>query len=492
METDSNIASKSLITWNSTKKSANEQSVDNGNSNPPSILPAPNTRKKSGNILKSAVDMFQFRKARPAGGSVGDKESSSTNSPMDHDEKMRNNEADGVATFGPQEPVDALPKTFNTLAEGRMPSTTSPEPTVNPMYDSLNRVQDGFAANESGGCDFIDERYSPAGQGGDPLELHPQRDLPPAITLAEPPLHVDEARLNNKLNLSSRSRSGATTPVDWEFKRPQMGPRAQSTSSTACGKKSPTSGADSPTWRDTRPASEVTVSRSATIKAVNTIRPRPSSDISAVSSSVSLRNSPQSSVDGFGQEASQPVSILRSDTPSYTPPPHSITDSPSVSFVGGTPRISISSTSSQGESAKDQARARRFTSTSQENIRNSLPVHNPKVTRPRSSTLFSSPPVWLASATLASPDKKRSTLMRRLSAGLIGTLDEKDKRSFQTSPQELSSHAPDYFGEPETDRATSVAPKIPDRDPGETTVVWMARLSEVVKRTEIAAVLASK
>lgn len=271
-----------------------------------------------------------------------------------------------------------------------------------------------------------------------------------------------------------------------------MGPRAQSTISTTCSTNSPTSGIDSPSWHGARPMSEVSVSRSTTIKAVNMIRPRPSSDISAASLSSSLRNSPQSSVDGFGQEASQPVSILRSDTPAYTPPPHSITDSPSVSFVGGTPRISISSTSSQGEPAKDQARARRFASTSQENIRNSLPVHNPKVTRPRSSTLFSSPPVWLASATLAGTDKKRSTLMRRLSAGLIGPLDEKDKRSFQTSPQEISSPAPDYFGDPETDRATTVAPRIPDRNPGETTEVWMARLSEVVKRTEIAAVLASK
>lgn len=493
MEADSNTASKPLITWNSTKKLVNEQSMDNGNSNPSYILPAPNTRKKSGNILKSAVDIFQFRKTRPTGGSDGGKESPLATLQTDHnDQEVRDNETGDITAYGSCGPVDALPDSPNVLAEGRMSSRTPSEATDNLLYDPSKRLQGGSSKDKSGGGDFIDGQYSPAGQGSDPVELRPQHDLSPATTLAEPSLHVDEARLTNKLSLSSRSRSGTTTPVDWEFKRPQMGPRAQSTISTTCSTNSPTSGIDSPSWHGARPMSEVSVSRSTTIKAVNMIRPRPSSDISAASLSSSLRNSPQSSVDGFGQEASQPVSILRSDTPAYTPPPHSITDSPSVSFVGGTPRISISSTSSQGEPAKDQARARRFASTSQENIRNSLPVHNPKVTRPRSSTLFSSPPVWLASATLAGTDKKRSTLMRRLSAGLIGPLDEKDKRSFQTSPQEISSPAPDYFGDPETDRATTVAPRIPDRNPGETTEVWMARLSEVVKRTEIAAVLASK
>jgi hypothetical protein len=481
---------KPLITWNATKQLDNENTSNSGNVTPSPSPPIPTTRKKSGNILKSAVDMFQFRKTRPSGDSNSGKEiSSDTNA---QEESQGSSPIVDVTKEASSERVHAVPEAPHIWPEVQVNTGTASTISENAPDDPLQRLQAGYPDGKSDSKDDTHESHGGSGQGIKIVASSSQPDSAPAATPAEPTGQVDDIRIPQRPTSNSRSRSGTTTPADWEFKRPHIGPRAQSTSSSTYGERPSSSGTNSSSWQSGGPISGASVSRSTTIRAVNMIRPRPTSDISAVSMSSSLRNSPQSSVDGFGQDFSQPVSILRSETPVSTPPSQSVIDSPSVSFVGGTPRISISSTSSQADSAKDQARAQRFASASQENVRNSLPVHNPKASRPRSSTLFSSPPVWLTSATLASPEKKRSTLMRRLSAGLIGPLDEKDKLRFQASPQELHTNEPDYFGEVEANTPLGMTSKIPDRDPGETTELWMARLSDVVKRTEIATVLASR
>lgn len=486
-EADGNPVTKPLITWNTPKQSVKERDRDNDAPLPVPLIPT--TRKQSGNLLKSAVDIFQFRKTRPSS-----EPNSGQGSPSDHNEQDGSHEtsvAVDVANEAPSVSVGPLPAP-HALGEEQVKARASSTILQRPLDNPLERLRDGDINDRFDSDGGPAEVWSRIGHSVKTVESRSQRDAPPFSALAESTLQIEESHMPQKPTSNSRPRSGTTTPSDWEFKRPQIGSRAQSTSSSTYGDRPSSSGSNSPAWLSGGPNNGISVSRSTTIRAVNMIRPRPTSDISAISMVSSSRNSPQSSVDGFGQEYSQPVSILRSGTPVSTPPSHSAFDSPSVSFVGQTPRISISSTSSHADSAKDQARARRFTSTSQENVRNSLPAHHPKASRPRSSTLFSSPPVWLASASLASPEKKRSTLIRRLSAGLIAPLDEKDDPRFQTSPQELQKHQSDYFGEPDSRSSVNVTPTIPDRYPEETTELWMARLTEVVKRTEIAAVLASK
>ncbi|KAI5452190.1 hypothetical protein NCC49_001125 [Naganishia albida] len=323
-EADGNPVTKPLITWNTPKQSVKERDRDNDAPLPVPLIPT--TRKQSGNLLKSAVDIFQFRKTRPSS-----EPNSGQGSPSDHNEQDGSHEtsvAVDVANEAPSVSVGPLPAP-HALGEEQVKARASSTILQRPLDNPLERLRYGDINDRFDSDGGPAEVWSRIGHSVKTVESRSQRDAPPFSALAESTLQIEESHMSQKPTSNSRARSGTTTPSDWEFKRPQIGSRAQST-------------------------------------------------------------------------------------------------------------------------------------------------------------------IWLASASLASPEKKRSTLIRRLSAGLIAPLDEKDDPRFQTSPQELQKHQSDYFGEPDSRSSVNVTPTIPDRYPEETTELWMARLTEVVKRTEIAAVLASK
>ena len=189
------------------------------------------------------------------------------------------------------------------------------------------------------------------------------------------------------------------------------------------------------------------------------------------------------------------MSILRPRL-SARPATAQVVASPTVSFVGGTPRMSISSTTSEAESGKGLSRPRGYTSVSQDNIHNalSLPTPHIKSSRPRSSTLFSTTPGWLAVGTMSSPEKKRTSVMRRLSAGLIGSLEENKRLPFQTSVQDPNASGPDYFGS--SDPVHPLIPElprdVPTRQPEATIEEWLTQISQILPRSSLASFLASK
>lgn len=484
-----------LFTWTASKST---ELVLPHEETAPDNLP----KKKGNTLLKTAADLLSFRKPRRTSSADASKNGVSTASPADSEPQemwaieLADRADSGTvspgglsAGAGDTESPSPLRVSDDSIVE--TPSALEyPSDTMDIGAGAFpERVQglhsEDFPDKASIACDL-------SKKGNDDLESGTSSFIPPALIASEPSVRADDSLTGpvcRKPSPALRSKSGITTPVSWVFKRPQLAPRAQSANSTTSGSSSQAQDTDYPaphshrSWRD-----DDAISRSNTIRATK--------GPSLTSSAASLRSenptsvqSRRDSIDDLDFEPSQPISILRADLSR----PHLPMGSPSVSFGGETPRISISSTSSRGGSSINQTRSRRYTSTSQENINNSLPVHGLKSSRPRSSTLFSTAPVWLAPISGVAPDKKRASLMRRLSGGLMGNTEDIDRRQSQrSSPQDRTPTEPESLDDAASGHTSSPPIKVPTREPEEATPEWLARISEVVDRPKMAAFLASK
>lgn len=480
-----------LFTWSAAKGSNSVQS-----SEPAIAVTVP--KKKGNNLLKTAVDLLQIRKPRRTSSTEAEagKNDAVTPSPSGSEQQdmwtieLADTVASGLASprlpAGGSSDIDS-PSHISTLDQTaelgppRQDSSEDNDLASNvPLQktESLHEVEQPVATGTASAFKTDDSN--------DTASERP--DLPPAICSSTgTSQHLDgllPGSESRKPNLTSRSKSGIATPLDWVFKRPLLGPRAQSANSTPEAE-----------WSGSSPMRSAgdSISRSTTIRAVDRVSPRPSSGTSTPSESPSLSQSRQDSIDGYGFEPSHPISILRADPPHHSPSSHSALGSPSVSFGGDTPRVSISSSSSRADSALNHTRSRRYTSISQENIVNSLPFHGVKTSRPRSSTLFSTAPVWLAPSFGTGNDKKRASLMRRLSGGLIGNPDDSQRRSSPRTPsQERVSGVNDNSADGAEGNVISLPGQESFRQSEETTQEWIGRISELVGRPNSAAFLASK
>lgn len=489
-----------LFTWSASKPTELVQA---------SAEPVPLTvaRKKGNNLLKTAAEFLQFRKPRRTSSTEAEKNGVSTPSPSDTEQQdigtvevavTANSAAVSRGSLGGRaddiRTASQVCSPSGSITESRSASE-DPSDTVGLAFSTSperthSNHQEGWSDQASTAS------QDPIEENGD-LQGAKLNLPPPTFGAAEISSRLDESLSGHdcgKSNPALRSKSGMTTPVNWVFKRPQLVPRAQSANSVPGGSSSHTSETDLSDPHSSRSRRNGdSLSRSNTIKAAITGTARPSSTASVPSESPSTSHPRHDSFDGLGFEPSQPISILRADLPYQPPFSHSALGSPSVSFGGETPRISISSSSSRADSAINQTRSRRYTSTSQENVIHSLPFHGVKSSRPRSSTLFSSAPVWLAPISGAAPDKKRASLMRRLSGGLIGNSDTNERRQSQrTFSQDQIAPELESTSDTGQDNTLSPASKATSCEPGETTQEWMARISEVVDRPKMAAFLASK
>lgn len=479
-----------LFTWSAAKGSNSVQS-----SEPAIAVTMP--KKKGNNLLKTAVDLLQFRKSRRTSSTEAEagKNDAATPSPSGSEQDtwtidLADTVASGLASprllaggsSGINTPshISTLDQAAELCPPRQDPSGDNDLASNVPLQktESLHEFEQPVATGTASAFKTDDSNGTAS----------ERPDLPPAIFSSTGTFqHLDGSlpgSESRKPNLTSRSKSGITMPLDWVFKRPLLGPRAQSANSTPEAEwlgSSPMRGAGD------------SISRSTTIRAVNRGSPRPPSGTSTPSESPSLSQSRQDSIDGYGFEPSLPISILRADPPHHSPSSYSALGSPSVSFGGDTPRVSISSSSSRADSALNHTRSRRYTSVSQENINNSLPFHGVKISRPRSSTLFSTAPVWLAPSFGTGNDKKRASLMRRLSGGLIGNPDDSQGQSSPRTPsQERVSGISDNCAGGAEGNVMSLAGQESFRQSEETTQEWIGRISELVGRPNSAAFLASK
>jgi hypothetical protein len=481
-----------LFTWNASKN--NELALPHEEA-PQVIMP----KRKGNTLLKTAADLLQFRKPRRTSSTDASKNCVSTTSPADSEQQemwaieMADSADSGAVSprvlavgAGETESPSLLCASSDAVVE--TPSALEHPPDT--MEIAANTLPVRVEGSRQEECrDKMGIAHDLPNKDSGDLEDDTSNFPPP--TAFEPSFRADGSASSpqyRKPSPASRSKSGIATPVSWVFKRPQLAPRAQSASSTTSGSSSPAVATDYPvphshrSWKD-----DDSISRSNTIRAT-----KGSSLISSAASRSEQPSRPQSrqhSIDGLDFEPSQPISILRAD---LSRPPLPL-GSPSVSFGGETPRISISSTSSRGDSAINQTRSRRYTSTSQENIVNSLPIHGLKSSRPRSSTLFSTAPVWLAPIAGTGSDKKRASLMRRLSGGLIGNSEDNDRRQTpRSSPQDRTPAELESLDDTVQGNTSSPSVKMPSREPEEPMSQWLARISEVVDRSKMAAYLSSK
>ncbi|KAJ9098643.1 hypothetical protein QFC21_004291 [Naganishia friedmannii] len=469
-----------IITWGADRKLRVVETLDTVS--PPSTSQTSSPKKKSSSILRTAVDFFQFRNSRSRANSNSENEVPLSISPGDRDgldlvfngkERLVGSDAGFTASMSPL-PIPSDSSETGNLGEEpklRLPSHC--------LDDDVSVLGSWNSAS------------LPRGRTGDSSAVNTASPSPisqfPVLSMAEESLTVDTLLL---------PRAKVCGSIDSPFKRPLLNSRAQSTKSLSQN-TSTSPGADGKFsfWHGSRPLSEAPISRSTTIRAVRSSSSQRSSDVVTTSLSSSLRNSRQNSVDDFAAGGSEPMSILRPHMSARTPTAQ-VVGSPTVSFVGGTPRMSISSTTSDAESGKGLSRPRGYTSVSQDNIHNalSLPSVNIKSSRPRSSTLFSTTPGWLTTGTLNSPEKKRTSVMRRLSAGLIGNLDEHKRIPLQTPARDSDASAPEYSssGDPVLPIAPDLPREAPGRQPEASIEEWMAQLSQILPRSSLASFLASK
>ncbi|KAJ9106864.1 hypothetical protein QFC19_002993 [Naganishia cerealis] len=506
-----------IITWKSERKTRVVETPDTVT--PPSTSQTSSPKKKSSNILKTAVDFFQFRKSRS-------RASSDAGRDMPLAIPSRDSNALDTVLDGREATAAINSGLILSMSSAPVPLDTS-RSTALMNVDGMTALPRGTWWADKGSSEFpvreasyVAVRTTPKAspeyldpEGGTKGSFttsgdfygttnHYQHMENGPATVVDSPSPVSQSRVHSPVDDSLKSsmlslpRAKVMSLTDAPFKRPHMSPRAQSANSTSqSSNTSPASDAYPGSWHGNRPRSEASVSRSTTIRAVRPSHSQRSPDVYAKCLSSSLSTSRQSSVDGLALESSEPMSILRSSVPIHLPTTPDV-GSPSVSFAGGTPRMSISSSTSRAESPTSSGRPRGYTSVSQDNFHNALspPVANSKSARPRSSTLFSTTPGWLATGTLNSPEKKRSSVMRRLSAGLTGNVDENKRTPFPTSTQDLSPQTPDYFGTGDPVPPPTVDPlrELPDRQPETSTEEWMAQISQMIPRSSLASVLASK
>ncbi|KAJ9122490.1 hypothetical protein QFC22_001918 [Naganishia vaughanmartiniae] len=468
-----------IITWGSDRKLHVVETPDT--TTPPLTSQTSSPKKKSSSILKTAVDFFQFRKSRSRANSHAEKDIPLSMSPGNR---------------------DGLDLVFNgnDMPEGDDAGLTTMLSSLPIPNDPSKLAKLGRERNFRSSPDCFDNDDRVIGLWNSPSFPHGRNADSSAATTASPsPMSQSPAPSAFEESLTvdtlSSTRAKASGSNDSPFKRPIMGSRAQSANSASQNNTMfPAAEVKSSFWYGGRPLGEAAVSRSTTIRAVRSSSSHPSSDVVTTSISSSLRNSRQSSVEDMAAGGSEPMSILRPRIPVHIPSAQ-VVGSPTVSFAGGTPRMSISSTGSDAESGKGTSRPRGYTSVSQDNIHNalSLPSANIKPSRPRSSTLFSTTPGWLAAGTLNSPEKKRTSVIRRLSAGLIGNLEDNKRIPFQTLAQDPNASVSDYLssGDPAHLPTPELPRELPVHQAGTSSEEWMAQISQIFPRSSLASFLAS-